>query len=60
MRPDPHAGKVPGQGCPCALCAQPLPTVDQLNPIESQAKRDLYESGRRLWYEAHPERSKQA
>jgi len=51
----PAAAYVPGLPCgpQCTVCRQPVPMVEMLNPLEAQAKRDLYESRRPLWREVN-------
>ncbi len=48
MRRDPHAGYVPGRGCGCKLCQEPLPEVGAPNPLEAAMRGQFYESGRAL------------
>jgi hypothetical protein len=42
-----HAGYVPGQGCGCALCREPLPEVKTLSAEEYAALRAAYVAYRR-------------
>ena len=49
MREDPHAGKVPGLGCGCALCKQAIPFAAPMSVIEAQMAQDRYVSERAAW-----------
>jgi hypothetical protein len=47
MREDPHAGYVPGQGCGCSLCREPLIEVEIPTAEVQAARRDAYVAYRR-------------
>ncbi len=42
----PFADYVPGQGCGCKLCQEPLPEVAPLNPLEAAMLGHHYGGGR--------------
>jgi len=44
---------IPGQGCGCARCREPIPNVDPMTPAEAALRQSAYEQKRRDFQLAH-------